>query len=79
MFGDAEDARTRKTGDRSFLIERDTTTSGWLLREFYREGWTVMGGPFPSLESAIAYIDTLVDAGPLFDYEDELGNQVCWV
>jgi hypothetical protein len=38
-----------------------------------------MAGPFPIAESATAYIDTLIDAGPLCDYEDEHGNQSCWV
>ena len=47
MYGDAEDARTIEIGDRSFLIDRDATaSSGWLLRESYRDGWPVMGGPF---------------------------------
>ena len=79
MFGDTNDARAIEAGDRSFLIERDTTTSGWVLREAYGDGWPVMGGPFPTAASATAYIDTLVDAGPLCDYEDDECNQACWV
>lgn len=59
MYGDTEDARTIDIGDRSFLIDRDPSTpDGWLLRESYRDGWPVMGGPFPTAENAIAYIDT---------------------
>lgn len=64
MHGDTDDVLTIDTGGRSFQSERDTpTSSGWLLREFYRDGWPVMAGPFPTAESATAYIDTLVDAG----------------
>lgn len=80
MYGDPEDARTIETGNRSFLIDRETTTPpGWLLREFYRDGWPMMAGPFPTAEEAAAYIDALIEAGPLCDYEDEHGNQSCWV
>jgi hypothetical protein len=62
-----------------FLIEPDPSSPGWLLREFYRDGWPVMGGPFPTAASAIAYIDALIEAGPLCDYQDEHGYQSCWV
>ncbi|MDP9092434.1 MAG: hypothetical protein M3N95_05680 [Actinomycetota bacterium] len=80
MHRDADHVLTIETGGRSFLIERDATTApGWLLRELYRDGWPVMAGPFPTAESATAYIDTLSEAGPLCDYEDEHGNQSCWV
>lgn len=38
-----------------------------------------MGGPFPAAAEAAAYIDTLIEAGPLCDYEDEDGYQSCSV
>lgn len=71
--------RTIEIGGRSFSIEPDPTTPGWLLREFYRDGWPVMGGPFPTAAEAAAHIDTLIEAGPLCDYEDEHGYQSCCV
>ncbi len=79
MYSDTEDVRTIVSGDRPFMIEPDPSMPGWLLREFYRDGWPVMGGPFPTAESAIAYIDTLIEAGPLCDYQDEHGYQSCSV
>jgi hypothetical protein len=35
------------------------------------------GRPFPTAASTITYIDNLIEASPLCDYED--GYQSCWV
>jgi hypothetical protein len=79
MHREIRATRTIETDGRLFLIEPDPSSPGWLLREFYRDGWPVMGGPFPTAASAIAYIDALIEAGPLCDYQDEHGYQSCWV
>lgn len=79
MHRETRDPRTIETDGRSFLIEPDPSSPGSLLREFYRDGWPVMGGPFPTAAEAIAYIDTLIEAGPLCDSQDEHGYQSCWV
>lgn len=46
-----------------------------LPRRLASDGWR----PFPTAASAIAYIDALIEAGPLCDYQDEHGYQSCWV
>lgn len=78
MHSEANTERTIERGGRRFLVEVDTSAQGWVLREFYRDGWPVMGA-FHTTDDAVAYIDTLIEAGPLFDYEDEHGYQSCWV
>lgn len=79
MHAETRNTRTVETGGRSLRIEPDPSSPGWLLREFYRDGWPVMGGPVPAAAEAAAYIDTLIEAGPLCDYQDEHGYQSCWV
>lgn len=62
MHRDTDHVLTIETGGRWFLIERlATTRPGWLLRELYRDGRPVMADPFPTAESATAYIDTLIE------------------
>jgi hypothetical protein len=79
MHRETRATRNIEIDGRLFLIEPDPSSPGWLLREFYRDGWPVMGGPFPTAAEAIAYIDTLIAAGPLCDYQDEHGYQSCSV
>jgi hypothetical protein len=66
---------------RSFLVEYDSNplAPGWLLRERYRDGWPIMAGPCLNADTAVAFIDALLAAGPLCDYADEHGYQSCWV
>jgi hypothetical protein len=68
-----------ETGERSFVIEREPTqlADGWVLRERYGNGWPVMGGPYRTAVEAMDFIDELLAAEPLCDYEDEHGYQSC--
>lgn len=67
--------------DRQFLIEYEPSplATGWMLRERHHDGWPVIAGPFDTRQAALDGIDELLEAGPLYCYEDENGYQSCWV
>jgi hypothetical protein len=63
---------------RSFVVDYQprSLATGCVLREHHGDGWPTMAGPYQSAADAVGYIDELIAAGPLADYEDEYGNHV---
>jgi hypothetical protein len=62
---------------RSFIVDCQphSLATAWVLREHHGDGWPTMAGPYQSAD-AVGYIDELIAAGPLANYEDVRGNHV---